>query len=90
MLCKLRELRNERGGYWDTPVTSSGLGKKAVTSGGLGKEFIEFITNRYSSFHSFRKRSNGSDNNFTTSNGTILKSSPLQSPTYSVKLKKLF
>ena len=31
-----------------------------------------------------------SKNNFTTSNGTILKSSLLESPIYSVKLKKLF
>ena len=49
--------------------------------------FIEFIT---PPSILLKRGVTVSNNNFTTRNGTILKSSQLESSTYSVKLKKLF
>ena len=90
--------RNERGGNGDAPVTSSGLGKESSNFWWARKrerllEVYRLLNSLESVTPPFILLKRGvtvSNNNFTTSNGTILKSSLLESPTYSVKLKKLF
>ena len=90
--------RNERGGYGDAPVTSSGLVKEDSNFWWAGKR--KRLLAVYRLLNSLEtvtppsillKRGTAvSSNNLTTLNGIIMKSSLLESPTYSVKLKKLF
>ena len=90
--------RNERGGNGDAPVTSSGLGKEGSNFWWVRKrKRLLAVYRLLNSLETvtppsilLRRGVTVSNNNFTTSNGTILKSSLLESPTYSVKLKKLF
>ena len=90
--------RNERGGNGDAPVTSSELGKEGSNFWWAGKrKRLLTVYRLLNSLETVTPPSiplergvTVSNNNFTTSNGTILKSSLLESPTYSVKLKNLF
>ena len=91
--------RNERGGNGDAPVTSSGLGKEGSNFWWARKrKRLLAVYRLLNSLETVTPPSipleggvTVSNNNFTTSNGTILKSSLLrESPTNSVKLKKLF
>ena len=90
--------RNARGGYGDTPVTSSGLGKEGSNVWWARKRkrllAVYRLLNSLETVTSpsilLERGVTVSNNNFTTSNGTILKYSLLESPTYSMKLKKLF
>ena len=96
MLCKLRKEASEEG--MGTPVTFSGLGKEGSNFWWARKrKKLLAVYRLLSSLETVTPPSillgrgvTVSNNNFTTSNGTILKSSLLESPTYSVKLKKLF
>ena len=89
--------RNEQGGNGDAPVTSSRLGKKGSNFWWARKrKRLLAVYRLLNSLQTVTPPSilleRGvmvSKNNFTTSNGTILKSSLLESPTYSVKLTTL-
>ena len=96
LITRMSKERNERGGNGDAPVTSSGLGKEGSNFWWARKR--KRLLTLYRLLNSLetvtppsillKRGVTVSNNNFTTSNGTILKSSLLGKSDLQCKIKE--